>query len=242
VTAPVILVAVLVMGADIGACNMKFGFVKVEGSSAELEKATNCFEFWLNRYQTMVSGLLALSAAVVALWAAKLQIGHAERLEEKRRQAEENAARVRLSLALSEINDYSHECVRKFKLRLEDANYLAPLRLPSFPQSVVEPLVNCIRFANCDDARRLKDMLHWLQIFQARVTHVDLWDDRNHDYNIYDGIFDAVKTIVLLDGLWAYAREGTYPWIKTLELEEMKHCLKFLGFNEIEHHKLFDLL
>ena len=131
VTAPVVLVAVLVMGADIGACTATFGFGKDE------VQAANCFEFWVNRYQTMVSGLLALSAAVVALWAAKLQIGHAERLEEKRRQAEENAARVRLTLALSEINDYSHECVRKFKLRLEDANYLAPLRLPSFPQSVV---------------------------------------------------------------------------------------------------------
>ena len=72
VTAPVILVAALVMGAEPGACTATFGFGKDE------IQAANCFEFWLNRYQTMVSGLLALSAAVVAYSAARAQIRHAE--------------------------------------------------------------------------------------------------------------------------------------------------------------------
>ena len=78
VAAPVILVTVLLMRAELGACTATFGFGKDE------IQAANCFEFWLNRYQTMISGLLALSAAVVAYLAAKLQIRHAERLEEKK--------------------------------------------------------------------------------------------------------------------------------------------------------------
>ena len=43
VTAPVILVAILVMRADIGACTATFGFGKDE------VQAANCFEFWVNR-------------------------------------------------------------------------------------------------------------------------------------------------------------------------------------------------
>jgi len=218
------------MWAEPGACDK---------SLISHAQSANCFEFWLNRYQTLIGGILTLIAGSFAYVAAQNQIKHAESLEEKRRHAEENAARVRLALTLSDISEYSTECARRFKLRLQNPNDIMLLRLPSFPQSVVESLERCIRFAHFDNEAELKNMLHWLQIFKARVSHRGGWDGHNYDYNVNDGILDAAKTIVFVNDLFAYAREGTAPWTKTPEPQAMERCLRSLGFNDKEHPQLF---
>ena len=136
------------MWAEPGACTATFGFGKDE------TQAANCFEFWLNRYQTMVSGILALSAAVVAYLAARAQIRHAENLIEKRRQTEAYAARATLPLALSEVCDYAGACFDIFKSRLPNYKDRSPLDLPTFPSSAVKPLQDCIRFSDKDQAKK----------------------------------------------------------------------------------------
>ncbi|MDZ5448890.1 hypothetical protein [Labrys sp. ZIDIC5] len=42
--------------------------------------ALNCFDFWLNRYQTLLTGIFTLAAAAAAFFAVSVQIHHNEKL------------------------------------------------------------------------------------------------------------------------------------------------------------------
>jgi len=166
VAALVILVALVVMWADIGSCKATYGFGKKD------IQAANCFEFWLNRYQTMISGLLALSAAGVALWAAKLQIGHAESLAEKKRQAEELAARAGLSFTLDEILSYTKTCLEKCTniYLAEGVLIQSDLSFPILPQSSIESLKKCIQSCGEENQQKIQNIVSWLQIVQTRLA------------------------------------------------------------------------
>ena len=230
-TAPVVLVAVLVMWAEPGACTATFGFGKDE------TQAANCFEFWLNRYQTMVSGILALSAAVVAYLAARAQIRHAENLEEKRRQAEEYAARARLPSALSEICNYAEACFRKFQKRLQNTNDISPLKLPYPPKRAVDHLQNCIRFADHQNATKIKLVLSSLQMFEARISGVEKWSKNVLYERIYDGLALHIFAVEVL----VYARGEAESWAKNPEPIAMQNSLRSFGFRAREHPYLFVL-
>jgi hypothetical protein len=72
-----------------------------------------CFEFWLNRYQTLIAGVFALVGAFLTVQAVRGQIQQADRLEEERRERESYAARAALPLALSGITiTHSSACTR----------------------------------------------------------------------------------------------------------------------------------
>ena len=51
-------------------------------------------EFWLNRYQTLIGGFVALGGAFLAFQAVRGQIAQLDRLEEQRRGRESYAART----------------------------------------------------------------------------------------------------------------------------------------------------
>ena len=182
VTAPVILVALVVMWAEPGACDAKLISNTASAPSA------NCFEFWLNRYQTMISGLLALSAAVAAYLAAKLQIGHIERLEEKRRQAEENAARARLSFALKDIMSYAASCMTHFLTRLETPNDRSPLFLSPIPANIIDFLQNCVRFADEEHSKKIGNLLAFLLFFESTLRG----RSRCHTMAVYQIVINAM--------------------------------------------------
>ena len=150
------------------ACDLKIVPAEIKDSNAFV-----CFEFWLNRYQTMLSGLLALIAGSFAYFAARSQIKSAESLEENRRQAEEVAARARLSLALSDITSFAEKSLEILKTHLENHDEKTLDLLPNFPASTIAPLQNCIRFASKDKAKSISNLISLLQVFKARLRRKD---------------------------------------------------------------------
>lgn len=217
------------MWAEPGACTATFGFGKDE------TQAANCFEFWLNRYQTMVSGILALSAAVVAYLAARAQIRHAENLIEKRRQTEAYAARATIPLALSEVCDYAGACFDIFKSRLPNYKDRSPLDLPTFPSSAVKPLQDCIRFSDKDQAKKIADLLSNLQIFHSRVSGKSRW----RKAMLYERILDAVILIIRASELFDYGRRIEEGWMKRPDPARIGRELRMNGFSSDQHPMLF---
>ncbi len=200
-------------------------------------KAANCFEFWMNRYQTMVSGILALSAAGAAYWVARAQIRHAESLEEKRRQAEEFAARAGLSLPLDELCEYAKNCVQQFRTQLRNSAPQPRLQLPHFPQGAVEPLKNCIRFTDYDQAIKIYEVLSFLQILKARISS----DEILSADVVYVRILDSVKLYILAEGILYYARGMLEGPTKPPPPLMMLTSLRRFGFNFAEDPQLFRL-
>ena len=209
--------------------------LKIVASEIEKGNAANCFEFWVNRYQTMVSGVTALSAAFVAYLAAKAQIRHAESLEESRRQTEEYAARATLPLALSEVCDYALACFDIFKSRLPNYNDRSPLELPVFPRSAVEPLQYCIRFSDKSQAKKIADLLSNLQIFHSRVAGKSRW----RKAMLYERILDAVILNIRASDLFDYGRRGEEGWMKRPDPARIGRELRINGFSSDQHPMLF---
>src|SRR4051794_35525172 len=72
-----------------------------------------CWEFWLNRYQTLIVGVVAFVGAFLTVQAVRAQIQQADRLEDERRERESYAARATLPLALSAITGYAEGCMHE---------------------------------------------------------------------------------------------------------------------------------
>ncbi|MFC6792738.1 hypothetical protein ACFQE0_26160 [Methylobacterium komagatae] len=94
--------------SDTGLCGIAIAQKAMTG-----EDATTCFEFWLNRYQTLVGTLIALSAALLALLPARGQ------LQEMRRQSAISARQSSIEVAKdleAEISTYKSLEWIKFRL------------------------------------------------------------------------------------------------------------------------------
>ncbi|KXF76554.1 hypothetical protein ATN84_10855 [Paramesorhizobium deserti] len=67
---------------------------------------------WIYHYQTLITGIFAIGAALIGASAINGQIQSAERQERERRDARHAAARATLPLALSAITQYAVGCSR----------------------------------------------------------------------------------------------------------------------------------
>jgi hypothetical protein len=66
---------------------------------------------FVDHWQTLIAGLLALGGAWWTVHAIRAQVGQAREVEVDRRAREERAAKVVLSLALSELTQYAKYCL-----------------------------------------------------------------------------------------------------------------------------------
>ncbi len=209
-------------------------------------KAANCFEFWVNRYQSLGSGILALSAAAVAYWAANAQIRHAERLEEKRRQAEEFAARAGLSFALNDILSYTNSCLEKCKsiYFTEGISSKSELIFPSLPPSSIESLKKCIQFSSEQNQQKIQNLVSFLQIIEARLAdlNISVVLTQEDELNLCRKIIDLLTIRYFASSLFEYARiiheqksmpDATiYIW----------HELRKAGFSDVSDGIIYSLI
>jgi hypothetical protein len=91
------------------------GFCGLAVSLAVSDKqASNCLEFWLNHYQTLIGALVAVFAAFVGWGAVRAQMRQIARIEEEKLHRSNLAARSTMPLALDVVAEYAEECIRVF--------------------------------------------------------------------------------------------------------------------------------
>ena len=153
--------------------------------------------FWYD-YQTLITGLLALTAAVIAAWIARGQLRASEtqikvaidQLEADRtRAAAERSGRLRgarasLPTVLSSICSYSRDAARA----LHDAwptpaklypdtplasAYRVSCEVPQFPVELIAPLERIVEFTDAPEvAERIESILREVQVFNARTDEL----------------------------------------------------------------------
>lgn len=181
---------------------------------------TTSMGFW-ERWQTLVAGILALLGAWLTVIAIRRQIGQAEQLENQRNIREGRAARAVLPLALSELTQYSTDCIKIFEycyLANLNTTHQIPegLSTPRIPDGILEQLQACARFGDDEVASKIWELLAWLQIQHSRlVTLIRRIDGHNKKtmvlgVEVLNSTLDSVELIVKCENLFPYSR-GTLP-------------------------------
>jgi len=204
----------------------------VSGSGALREGGTGsafCVEFWLNRYQTLIGGILALGGAYLAFSAVRQQISQVERHENERRERESNAARAVVTHALSKLNTYAGECVSVLRKHRPNAGHVfvsGPINPPKFPHDVIPILQNAVRYSSSEFAVQFADLIAQAQIQNSRMSYISEKSSASPHggatfTDLQGNIFDALDLYVRSGRLFDYGRIFLdYHIVETSKLRE----------------------
>lgn len=180
---------------------------------------------WFYDYQSFNAGVLALVAAIVALFIAWRQLKAArDQLAETKRQADRDragklrAARASLPAVLSSVCDYAEETGKNLnavwpleaKLYPNDVNVLTSYRLkvttPAFPLDTLRSLERVVELTESDAvADRIESILREVQVLSARTRKLGIGDDLSID-NLSAYILQTASIYARAESLFEYAR------------------------------------
>jgi hypothetical protein len=130
----------------------------------------------LDRWQTLIAGLLALGGAWLTVRGIRQQIAQVTQIEQDRRLREERAARAVLPLALNALFQYTIDCITQLQpfIKQRHRNQAMDIThmVPKIPQAIFEPLRTYAKFGDSAMADKIQHLLHALQIQHYRLTTV----------------------------------------------------------------------
>ncbi|HEX3954628.1 MAG TPA: hypothetical protein VHW90_13700 [Stellaceae bacterium] len=135
------------------------------------------------QWETLLTGLAAVAAAVATIINLRLQIAQTDRLAGEATRRRADAARAMLPLALSELAEYASACIRQLSalrpnFRAEGAldqgarqGYVSKdLALPQLSENVLALLKECVEFMDEVPAGGVVELIRHLQIQRARLA------------------------------------------------------------------------
>ncbi len=195
---------------------------------------------WLYDWQTIISGLLALFAALLAGWLLSRQIKQTETFNQNQIQRQHNAARVVLPLVLSTIygkcTGVATAVAEEIEYRWDNGDALSmgdihegrdrqknlpPIDLPADTLVAIKQFVETLQ--------RRPQIKHFAEL----VSSVQILLSRNNDFNLgqvaalhglYGLLIDAGKVRMLVDAIFNYARfvdEGEFELVGTVGPDEI---------------------
>ena len=206
-------------------------------------EAMNCFEYWFNRYQTFLGGILTIVGAGLAFWAVRSQIAQTERLTTLSRTKKERAMTAFSSFALDGISDYAAECVNTFKIiRQEKQRDKNPIEFvaPPLPDHNIAALRDCIEFGNSDYALAIAHLIRTIQIQHSRLGLVqqqiavypllsEQLGGEDFDAVLENAMFDALNIHAQASSLFESIRQGYIE--RTTEISYMYNDAALLEVN-----------
>ena len=189
------------------------GLIAIAASSSNLFDPGGLLERW----QTLVAGLLAIAAAFVGGTYIEKEISAARELEANRNRRKFAAVRATLPLTLSAVTEYSRRSASALRsihahARGNAIPHGTPLPdFPDLPIAAVSEIKETIEYADEDLYGALADLLGELQVHQSRTSHLqrNLRERANHVVmaaNIEDDIIDAAEIFARAAALFDFAR------------------------------------
>jgi hypothetical protein len=179
-------------------------------------------EGWIDHWQTLIAGLIAILAAFVGGLFINRQISSAHIIEKERVERKFSAARAILPLTLSALSEYTQLCNSHLKTILAtkrgDAIPLqaTPTKAPTFPNGIIEDLRGIIEYSDKPIRTALVALVGKLQIQMSRLTtlerHLKEGPDNTNSIvvtNIEDYILDAADIYARCAALFHFARGAT---------------------------------
>jgi hypothetical protein len=191
---------------------------------------------WLQDWQTLIAGLIALGAALATIEWMQKGIDETVRQARENRQRDLDAARTVLPLALSGICGYAETCGVILKGMLEESAHLSDevnvppeFTSPELPDQAIGIVRDCVRPAEADIACQLRQLISDFQVQNVRLRAIpdDSRAGRLSKHNVHQYVLDTAELYARASALFDFARD---PDETPLTREQMRHGLNLTGF------------
>jgi len=207
-----------------------------------------CFPHFLDKWQTLAAGVLALLGAWLTVTKIQKQINQIDKWETARRIREERAAKAVLPLALSELTQYSLDCIIflvPFVPGGGQARVVTQgLEPPKRPDGIVGMLQAVARSDDESVSRNVMTLLSKLQVQNARIKGLVWRSLRNQPPSMsmteaLDSIYDSADLYAHTAKMFSYARD-----IDALRqgrsADELKGALRNIGIWDGDHPLIYE--
>ena len=198
---------------------------------------------FVNYWQTLLAGLLALLGAWWTVGKISDQIKQAADFERDRHIREERAARIVLPLALSELAQYAVDCIKllqPFAPVTGEGPQIEPgTTAPRIPDGILEPMQASARFAEANIADEIGGLVAWLQAQHSRLEGLiqraagrpgkDIWNAE-----AIGAIMDAAEVHARCGKLFPYSRVLS-PDPKLTFQKQLQTALFVAGIVDVDH-------
>jgi hypothetical protein len=194
----------------------------------------------VDRYQTLIAGLLALLGAWWTVNKLSEQIRQTAQIETDRRDRLNLAARTVMPAALSALVEYATICL-KFLNQFHPDEYgvITPtpgVSPPSVPTEAILTLRDCIQFGDYSAAELIADMISKIQIQQARLVDILQFASEAGGIitqrNIDTYVVDALEVIARASKLFPYARRDLNGSPATPTVDDIRRAARLRGIDE----------
>jgi hypothetical protein len=213
----------------------------------------DCIVAFLDKWQTLITGLLALLAAIPTIILLHKQINVSERHERTRRKTTEAASRAVLPLTLSTIIDYAEQSSNTLHTLYQNREgevipeRVRAIDIPIVPESAIDSLQSMIEAStNPEIAKVIAKIIGKIQIQNSRirsVIHQEQAIRPDHIMlvtakNIEGYVIDSAIIRTLAESLFAYARfESEAP--EEVNWDNVSRSLRLLNWVEHIHTDLY---
>ena len=186
---------------------------------------------WLDHWQTMITGLLAVVAAFIALGA------DTRRGKSERKRALE-AARLRLHLAASDLIGFAREALSFLKHHLDHTNELAP-PLPTLPLAALDALAAFVEATDDLTASAyVSNLVSRSQVLNSRLHSSSEDSALRHGSTAWSYVRNAAEVYAGAEGLLPYARGEQSSPPHSLDWTRVKSALFFADIYEDSYSDL----
>lgn len=200
----------------------------------------------IDDWQTLITGALAIAAALIGGYFVNAQVRLAKRQEDERLRRRHAATRATMPLTLSALMEYARLCGRSLRLLSlsTTANTVRAAQFQNFepppvPGDKITALAEIIEAGRPDVGRAIAQLLHKLQVQDGRLrsTKSDVLDPHSHTRGILkvaldDFIIDAADLYARCEGMLDYAREDSEVVGGEPATADLKRALLLMGFHE----------
>ena len=195
------------------------------------------FVVLLSLWQTQVTGLFAIVAALIGAAVVLQQTAEIRKSEERKMAARARALRAVLVLSLMELYDYSTECLQ-ILADLQRRAWPLPIKFldpdsvtfPPLPTDLINRLTDLIENTSAEHARPFVLLMQCLQTHHGRIRDIQRRAEGNplinlelHEVEIR--LIDAAELRARCDRLLIYARQDTSAAPNVVLAEDVKNSL-----------------
>jgi hypothetical protein len=200
----------------------------------------------IDHWQTLITGGLAIAAALIGGYFVNAQIQLARSQEAERLRRRHAATRATMSLTLSALMEYARLCGRALRIlylsnRRTDVRQaeMEAFELPPVPADKIEKLAEIIEAGRPDVGKVIAQVLNKLQVQDGRLrsAKAEVLDPHSHTRSVPkivldDYIIDAADLYAGCEGLLDYARDESEEVGGQPGAVELLHALTLMGFHE----------
>ncbi|NIJ42356.1 hypothetical protein FHS78_002650 [Parvibaculum indicum] len=201
----------------------------------------------LAKWQTLISGSLAVLAATGGSAILIYQIRQAKSFESDRLDRRHKAARALLPLVLSALIDYSRSAaadLKNFHLashgNVVDRNALNAWQIPPVPHDEIRTLTDVVEAASNEVATAIADLIGDIQVQAARLRGLQSETRVTSKTDLEEYILDVAEIYAQCENMFDYARRETDIVRPEIKYEDMRRSLRLMNFYDAQFGELME--